>query len=303
MKLPPKRQQKTGDKPPAVSPFLIVPYYSPPDYTEDLGQRPLPSNLDVAIWECPNIEVIRSDETIGPPVAGLQNRVRVRVANRGNMSALLTNVSVMVADFGISEAPCWMPLGSSILQMAPNSQQWVELSQPWVPPASGHACLLAKVDCPLDPAPTAIVDLNDRHYSQRNVTVVEVHSAVTVLATGPRVWLNESSGRQEFRGITLEIPTVTEKLRRHVNALLHGTEFSTHKIRKGSRKKCVLTEAALNPPKDRQDSKHLEQNIFSIRIEGFEKPQHETVELYRFVPKGINPRIMQGFTVLVVQSG
>ena len=281
-----------------LTPFILVPYYDPPNFTEDQGVRPLPDNVEVKIWECPNIQVIRPDGSIGQPVVNEPNRIRVQVHNRSPLPALMTEVSIFAKLFGLSSAPDWELVGSYTLDFPSYGRQWIDLPQTWSPSQNGHACLLAKVGCPQDPSPLTI-DLNDRHYAQRNVTVVELQSNGFILASGLEVWKYPKKVKYFVKDVKLEVPDVTDKLRLYISSFLESSPISHYKVEQAVKDCCkinYLKNSILTLGKAVEDLNTMQFSIELMRPKGIEPG---TVAMYRFVPSGVKSWEVQGFTILV----
>ncbi|MEV7096778.1 hypothetical protein AB0M80_28390 [Amycolatopsis sp. NPDC051045] len=181
-----------------VLPFLLIRAFSP----GDRGQRPLWP--PVACWESPDILLIDAAWTgpfdpgrlVASPTAGRSYRLFVRVWNLGLLPAVGVHVRawwVQPGFFGQANQgqQGYEPtlVGGAMVDLdnrtRPDSQRLVELDRPWSIPAdiSGHECLVATVSCPADQWSGQWDCNNDRHFGQRNLTVLAGHQDA-----GPLLW-------------------------------------------------------------------------------------------------------------------
>jgi hypothetical protein len=182
-----------------VLPYLLLRAFSP----GDRGQRPLwPPTV---CWESPDILLIDASWTgpfdanrlVASPTAGRGYRVFVRVWNLGLLPAVGVHVRawwVQPGFFGPENQgqPGYQPalIGGAMVDLddrtRPGSQRLVELDQVWSIPAeiSGHECLVAAASCPADQWSGRWACNDDRHFAQRNLTVLAgQQNAAPLLAT------------------------------------------------------------------------------------------------------------------------
>ncbi|GAB3900705.1 hypothetical protein GCM10029964_088460 [Kibdelosporangium lantanae] len=170
-----------------VLPSLLIRAFSP----GDRGQRPLWP--PIACWESPDILLIDTtwsgpfdpNRLVGSPTAGRSYRVFVRVWNLGLLPAIGVHVRawwVQPGFFGPANQgqPGSEPtlIGGAVTDLddwtRPGAQRLIELDQPWSIPTdlSGHECLLAAASCPADQWSGQWSCNSDRHFGQRNLTIL-----------------------------------------------------------------------------------------------------------------------------------
>lgn len=128
-------------------------------------------------WVSTDIWVTLVPEAGAPsvmPVEGADNYVWARVRNKGADPAPGAAVTFRWAPSGVMNLAATNPIGVRTLDLAGGQEATVMCPTPWVPNFDGHACLLVAVSHAADPLPAAgVVDVvGDRHYAQRNVTVL-----------------------------------------------------------------------------------------------------------------------------------
>lgn len=145
-------------------PFLTIPYWAPGDSGE---QRPLPGNV---LWYlCPGI----ATSTYQP---GEVLEVTVDVRNSGGSNTpSLAQVTVWWSNptLGFVVKPENL-IGFRQLSVSPQGgRATTSVMARRIPvDAPDHICLLARVSHPLDPAAAVPDPVNDRHWAQRNLSVV-----------------------------------------------------------------------------------------------------------------------------------
>ncbi|MET0842935.1 MAG: hypothetical protein ABWY23_03750 [Mycetocola sp.] len=154
-------------------PFLAIPYWSPGDTGED---RPLPGT--VTWYLCDGIRT----STYQP---GQVLEVAVDVRNSGGSNASsLAQVTVWWSDptLGFVLRPENL-IGFRQVAVAPRggAATTALMTRQMPPDAPNHICLLARVSHPLDPAPPIPDPVNDRHWAQRNLSVVAVPTGATAV--------------------------------------------------------------------------------------------------------------------------
>lgn len=160
-------------------PLLTIPYWSPGDTGED---RPLPGTI--TWYLCPGIRT----STYQP---GHLLEVEVDVRNSGGSNAP-----------SLAQVTVWW--SNPVLGFVIKPENLIGFRQVAVDPRGGaantalmarnmpadapdHICLIARVSHPLDPAPPVPEPVNDRHWAQRNVSVVAAPAgapAVVPFTTG-----------------------------------------------------------------------------------------------------------------------
>lgn len=145
-------------------PFLTIPYWSPGDTGEE---RPLPSTI--AWYLCPGIRT----STYQP---GQVLEVAVDVRNNGGSNApSLAQVTVWWSDpaLGFVIRPENL-IGFRQVTVHPRggAAATAIMARQIPADAPAHICLIARVSHPLDPAPSVPDPVSDRHWAQRNLSVV-----------------------------------------------------------------------------------------------------------------------------------
>jgi hypothetical protein len=146
-------------------PFLVIPYWTPGDTGVN---RPVPNT--VTWYLCAGIRT----STYQP---GEVLEVAVDVRNTGGSNApSLAQVTVWWSDptLGFVIKPQNL-VGFRQLAVAPRGGSATTALMAWQVPADAphHICLLARVSHPLDPAPPVPDPVNDRHWAQRNLSVIK----------------------------------------------------------------------------------------------------------------------------------
>ncbi|MET4637873.1 hypothetical protein [Mycetocola sp. 2940] len=158
---------------PDARPFLAIPYWSPGDTGED---RPLPST--VTWYLCAGIRT----STYQP---GQVLEVSVDVRNNGGSNApSLAQVTVWWSDpaLGFVIKPENL-IGFRQVAVDPRggAATTALMARQMPADAPNHICLLARVSHPLDPAPPVPDPVNDRHWAQRNLSVVAAPAGAPVV--------------------------------------------------------------------------------------------------------------------------
>ncbi|KSV72238.1 hypothetical protein N183_27095 [Sinorhizobium sp. Sb3] len=178
------------------TPWLIIPAHQ-----TDCGLRPLPSGTPY--WASPFIGV-NSPDPSGKPLAGAENQVVARVFNLGALTSAPTIVRFYWADpsVGLGAANAHQ-IGSIMIEVPPLSSQVIACPTPWIPTFlnNGHECLFVSADnAVLDPVTAPFEPWSDRHFGQRNVSVLP---AVQQLF---QLWLPASAARViELRALALKV--------------------------------------------------------------------------------------------------
>jgi len=170
-----------------VYPYLLIRALA----AGDRGARPV--FPPAPFWESPDILLIDAAydgpfdplRLVASPRAGRSYRVFVRVWNLGLLPAAGVHVMGWAVNPGFIGAgnqddPYYQQnlIGGSWLELSdrtrPDCLAIAELDRPWdIPPGeSGHYCLLAQVECPMDTANGSLLPNVDRHVGQRNVEVL-----------------------------------------------------------------------------------------------------------------------------------
>jgi hypothetical protein len=154
-------------------PFLAIPYWTPGDTGVN---RPVPNT--VTWYLCGGIRT----STYQP---GEVLEVAVDVINTGGSNApSLAQVTVWWSDptLGFVIKPQNL-IGFRQIAVAPRGGTATTALMAWQVPASApnHICLLARVSHPLDPAPPVPDPVNDRHWAQRNLSVVKTSAGAPAL--------------------------------------------------------------------------------------------------------------------------
>ena len=121
----------------------------------DPSIRPWPASPQRP-WQSPDIEVRNARSAadaqwINVPWVGNPNTVVAHVKNGGNVLAPAVRVNFLIKNFNIGGAP-EVFLGSDVRDIAPGAT--VEFSTSWVPPSTGHFCVVVRI--PLYQVPTAL---------------------------------------------------------------------------------------------------------------------------------------------------
>jgi hypothetical protein len=147
-------------------PFLTIPYWSPGDIGED---RPLPGTI--TWYLCPGINT----STYQP---GQVLEVAVDLRNSGGLNApSLAQVTVWWSEptLGFVIKPENL-IGFRQVAVDPRggAATTAVMARQMPADAPDHICLIARVSHPLDPAPPVPQPVNDRHWAQRNLSVVVI---------------------------------------------------------------------------------------------------------------------------------
>lgn len=172
------RPNTHGESKTPYTPWLLIPV-NPGDY----GVRPLPSGTPY--WGSPFIGVISPDPS-GAPLAGAENQVFARVFNLGASTAAPVMVRFYWADpsVGLGTANAHF-IGEIMAEIPPLSSHIVTCPTPWVPTFlnDGHECLFASVTHVMDPITAPFAPWADRHFGQRNLSVLPA------IAQSFQIWL------------------------------------------------------------------------------------------------------------------
>ena len=142
-------------------------------FAGDVGLRPLPN---MVFWESPDIviEGPSGDPDIATP--GVVNKVKVHVWNLGLADCWSAHVDLYWCNPSVGINPSVAnAIGSKVVTLA--SGQHSVVSFDWLPVLvnAGHECLVAQVYDPVaDPIVAPFNPVQDRHVSQRNVSVIQV---------------------------------------------------------------------------------------------------------------------------------
>ncbi|MET0933660.1 MAG: hypothetical protein ABWX56_08100 [Mycetocola sp.] len=154
-------------------PFLAIPYWSPGDTGED---RPLPSTVTWYLCAGIRTSTYRPGEVL---------EVTVDIRNSGGSNApSLAQVTVWWSDpaLGFVIRPENL-IGFRQVAVDPRggAATTALMARQMPADAPNHICLLARVSHPLDPAPPVPDPVNDRHWAQRNLSVVAAPAGVPVV--------------------------------------------------------------------------------------------------------------------------
>jgi hypothetical protein len=131
----------------------------------DPSIRPWPAGPDRR-WQSPDIEVRNARSAADPawlnvPWVGHANTVVAKVKNAGALAAPGVVTNFFVKDFTVGGAPETF-LGSDTHNIAPGAT--VEFQTQWVPPGSGHYCIVARIplyQTPTNPPVVEMTELNN----------------------------------------------------------------------------------------------------------------------------------------------
>jgi M6 family metalloprotease-like protein len=128
----------------------------------DPSIRPWPASADRQ-WQSPDIEVQNARNAadaawFNVPWVGHQNTVVAMVKNSGNLNAPAVKADFSVKDYTVGGAPEFA-LGSD--QHDVNALATVPFSTGWVPPASGHYCVVVRIPLYQLPANPAVVEMTE----------------------------------------------------------------------------------------------------------------------------------------------
>jgi hypothetical protein len=169
-------------------------------------------------WESPDILLIDASyegefdpaRLVTSPVAGRSYRVFVRIWNLGLLPAMGVHVKAWAVNPGFfgtfnQHDPYYEQnlIGGRWVELSdrtrPDCVAVVELDGTWDidPNTSGHHCMLAEVECPLDQSGGLLLANSDRHIGQRNLTILTA-SALPMMLVG-------TLGGLVPEGFTLEV--------------------------------------------------------------------------------------------------
>lgn len=165
-----------------VRPHLVIPYWAQSTggqtQSDDGTMRPVPAGI--VGYLCPAIHASAYEP-------GKDLTVSVDVSNFGDgNSASLARVTVWWSDptTGFVLDPAQL-IGQTVVPVRPRGGR--STSPPItarIPPSAPiHACLIARVSHPLDPAGTVPLPAADRHWAQRNLVAVSSQQGVPVIFT------------------------------------------------------------------------------------------------------------------------
>lgn len=158
----------------------------------DPSIRPWPASADRQ-YQSPDIEIRNARNLADPawfnvPWIGNPNTVVARVKNNGALDAPKVRVNFYVKNYNVGGGPETF-LGTDVRDVAAGAT--VEFSGPWMPPSSGHFCIVVRIplyQVPANPAVVEMTELNnvaqsnyDRFISAtsiptREVTEIEVEN-------------------------------------------------------------------------------------------------------------------------------
>lgn len=179
----------------------------------DPSIRPWPASADRP-WQSPDIEVRNAKNATDPawanvPWVGNPNTIVARVRNGGTVMAPQVRVNFHVKNFNIGGAPEVL-IGSDVRDIAPGAT--VEFTTGWVPPSTGHYCVVVRIPLYVVPtAPTVVemTELNniaqsnyDRFNTATSSPSTRVHTVVQVgnpYDEATRVWIIGEQTNPLFR--------------------------------------------------------------------------------------------------------
>lgn len=128
----------------------------------DPSIRPWPASSDRQ-WQSPDIEVQNARSSTKPewfnvPWLGHHNTIVAKVKNSGNLNAPSVTVNFSIKDFTVGGAPEFF-LGSATHDV--DALATVDFTTDWVPPASGHYCVVARIPLYQLPANLAVVEMTE----------------------------------------------------------------------------------------------------------------------------------------------
>jgi hypothetical protein len=180
----------------------VYPYLLIRAVVGDRGARP--TWPPTPCWESPDILLIDASYSgefdparlVVSPVAGRSYRVFVRIWNLGLLPAVGVHVKAWAVNPGFFGAmnqhdPYYQQnmIGGRWVELSdrtrPDCVAVVELDRTWDidPNTTGHHCMLAEVECPLDPGGGLLLSNADRHVGQRNLTIL-TGSAMPMMLVG-----------------------------------------------------------------------------------------------------------------------
>jgi M6 family metalloprotease-like protein len=128
----------------------------------DPSIRPWPASPDRQ-WQSPDIEVRNTKNATDPswanvPWVGNPNTVVAKVRNAGNVMAPQVRVNFYVKNFNIGGAPEAF-LGSDVRDIGAGLT--VEFTTNWVPPSTGHYCVIARIPLYVVPTAPTVVEMTE----------------------------------------------------------------------------------------------------------------------------------------------
>lgn len=128
----------------------------------DPSIRPWPASPDRQ-WQSPDIEVRNAKNATDAawtnvPWVGNPNTVVAKVRNAGNVMAPSVRVNFYVKNFNIGGAP-EVFLGSDVRDVG--AQATVEFTTGWVPPSTGHYCVVARIPLYIVPTAPTVVEMTE----------------------------------------------------------------------------------------------------------------------------------------------
>lgn len=128
----------------------------------DPSIRPWPAAADRP-WQSPDIEVRNAKNATDTawanvPWVGNPNTVVAKVRNAGNVMAPSVRVNFYVKNFNIGGAP-EVFLGSDTRDIG--AQATVEFTTSWVPPSTGHYCVVARIPLYIVPTAPTVVEMTE----------------------------------------------------------------------------------------------------------------------------------------------
>ena len=128
----------------------------------DPSIRPWPAAPDRQ-WQSPDIEVRNAKNLADPswanvPWVGNNNTVVAKVRNAGNVMAPQVRVNFYVKNFNIGGAP-EVFLGSDVRDIAAGAT--VEFTTMWVPPATGHYCIVVRIPLYIVPTAPTVIEMTE----------------------------------------------------------------------------------------------------------------------------------------------
>lgn len=128
----------------------------------DPSIRPWPASAERQ-WQSPDIEVRNAKNATDPnwanvPWVGNPNTVVAKVRNAGNVLAPQVRVNFYVKNFNIGGAP-EVFLGSDVRDIGPGTT--VEFTTNWVPPSTGHYCVVVRIPLYVVPSAPTVVEMTE----------------------------------------------------------------------------------------------------------------------------------------------
>lgn len=128
----------------------------------DPSIRPWPASADRP-WQSPDIEVRNAKNATDPawanvPWVGNPNTVVAKVRNSGSVMAPQVRVNFAVKNFNIGGAP-EVSIGFDVRDIAAGTT--VEFTTGWVPPSTGHYCVVARIPLYVVPTAPTVVEMTE----------------------------------------------------------------------------------------------------------------------------------------------